>query len=58
MKPDPCGKIRYDSQVSALLALKSREVREVAGENVHVKRAYYCRRCFRWHLTSRPAGVR
>lgn len=52
-----CVKIAYALKVDALLALNRREIRAVAGDAVNTKRAYYCRRCWRWHLTSqeRPA---
>lgn len=49
-----CGKVPYATKVDALIALKSGEVRATTGQADHApKSVYRCRRCSRWHLTSR-----
>lgn len=49
-----CAKLAYPSQVDALLKLKALELLTTRGERPYAPvTAYRCRRCGRWHLTSR-----
>lgn len=53
-----CGKINYATKIDALLAMARQEVSVTTGTAKLSKgyaptRAYRCRRCLRWHLTSR-----
>ena len=52
-----CGKINYATKIDALLAMARQEVTVTTGGKGLSKgyapvRAYRCRRCLRWHLTS------
>ena len=50
-----CQKIKYDSMVDALLALKALEIRAAGVEAPVPVRIYRCKApCWRWHVTSRP----
>ena len=57
-----CQKLRYLSQVDALVALKAMELRIAAASvsSVEIRggyapvRAYRCFDCTWWHLTSQP----
>jgi hypothetical protein len=46
------GKVRYRDGIAAMLALAKIRNDEPAGHTE--KRAYKCRDCHGWHLTSRP----
>ena len=52
-----CGKINYATKVDALLSMAKQEVAVTLGERTAngyaPVKAYRCRRCLRWHLTSR-----
>ena len=52
-----CGKINYATKVDALLAMGRQEVNVTMGARMSKgyapTKAYRCRRCQRWHLTSR-----
>ena len=53
-----CGKINYATKVDALLAMARQEVNVTMGTGRMSKGyapsgAYRCKRCQRWHLTSR-----
>ena len=53
-----CAKVKYASKVDALLALKNMELRVTAGHATYAPvRAYRCRGCQRWHLTSRERAA-
>lgn len=48
----------YASQVDALLTLKKLELLVTAGARPYAPvTAYRCRRCGRWHLTSKPKSA-
>ncbi|MHB9074631.1 MAG: hypothetical protein ACYC6G_14030 [Desulfobaccales bacterium] len=50
-KSCPSGKVGYFSQVAALFDVVTIE-RAVHRKGRYPRRAYFCTRCRRWHLTS------
>lgn len=46
---NPCGKVTYRSRRAILKALEHMGT----GENRNEIRAYYCRKCPGWHMTSK-----
>lgn len=49
-----CVKERFNTEYHAAQAIESIQA-AVMGEHRAPKRAYACRLCFGWHLTSQPA---
>lgn len=53
---DITGKVMY-SQKEAFVQLKKMRKMPRKNKNKHVKRAYMCEFCGKWHLTSEKKGL-
>jgi hypothetical protein len=51
-----CKKARYRDEIQARFVLATIQRRDGSGRAKIEQRAYRCRECRAWHLTSRRAG--
>jgi len=51
-----CRKKRFRDEIAAKLALATVQHRDNPKRPRCEQRAYYCKPCRRWHLTSMPRG--
>jgi hypothetical protein len=49
--------LRYKSRIDALLALATIQRQDSSRRESEEKRAYRCKRCYGWHLTSRAVWL-
>lgn len=57
-KSRKCGKRRYRSSIEAKIALADIHMKDSSTRSKQEMRAYYCRACNGWHLTSKPYRAR